>query len=56
MNSKWVYCTYNIKVPKGRRINVEIINGKSLIQTCDRNVLFAEDMFDEKLQVNIINN
>ncbi|XP_029345463.1 cubilin isoform X3 [Acyrthosiphon pisum] len=51
LNSKWFICIYKIKVPKGRKITVEILKGKSLIRPCsDRNVLLAEDLLKEKLE------
>ncbi|CAI6368736.1 unnamed protein product [Macrosiphum euphorbiae] len=56
LNSKWVLCIYKIKVPKGRRITVEIIKGRSLIRTCDRNSLPAEDMLHEKIEAFQIKN
>jgi len=51
-NSEITHCTYNIKVPVGRRITVEIIKGKTLIQTCENSGL-PENKFKEKLRVNI---
>jgi len=55
INSEILHCSYNIKVPMGRRITVEIIEGKSLIQTCEDNDL-PENRLKEKLKVNINNN
>jgi len=54
-NSQITHCSYNIKVPVGRRITVEIIEGKSIIQTCANSVL-PGSTFKEKLKVNINNN
>lgn len=54
LDSGNIFCSYNIKVPKGRRITVEIIKGKSLIQNCEKNAL-PENRLKEKLKVNINN-
>lgn len=54
IDSEITHCSYNIKVPIGRRITVEIIEGKSLIRTCENSVL-PENRLKEKLKV-IINN
>lgn len=48
-----VYCAYTITVPRGRRITVEIIKGKSIAQTCD-NYLLPENNLKEKLIVSIL--
>jgi len=53
-NSENAYCSYKIKVPKGRRITVEIKEGKSLIRTCEENAL-SVDMINGSLEVNINN-
>jgi len=54
LDSTRVYCTYAIKVPKGRRITVEIIKGKSLIRSCERNVVPRARLY-EQLNVNTNN-
>lgn len=51
-NSEITHCSYNIKVPMGRRITVEINEGKSIIQPCENSYL-AGNRFKEKLKVNI---
>lgn len=34
-NYKPIFCEYSIKVPKGRRVTVELLEGKSIARTCD---------------------
>lgn len=53
LNSGRVYCAYTITVPRGRRITVEIIKGKSIAQNCD-NYLLPENNLKEKLIVSIL--
>ncbi|XP_022177373.1 cubilin-like [Myzus persicae] len=45
-----IYCTYMITAPRGRMITVEVIKGKSIVQTCDSYSL-PENVLKEKLVV-----
>lgn len=46
-------CTYSIIVPKGRRITAEVIEGKSIVRSCD--ILDQGDFQSkEKLLVSVI--
>uniref|UniRef100_A0A2H8TEF1 Cubilin n=1 Tax=Melanaphis sacchari TaxID=742174 RepID=A0A2H8TEF1_9HEMI len=45
-----IYCSYSITVPRGRMITIEIIKGKSIVQSCDTNLL-PENILKEKLLV-----
>lgn len=46
-------CIYTIKVPRGRRITVELMEGKSITYPCDNQhiVVLNNYMRTEKLQV-----
>lgn len=47
-------CIYTIKVPRGRRITAQLIEGKSITYPCDNQdniVVFNNYMHKEKLQV-----
>lgn len=48
------YCLYSIKVPKGRRITLEVIKGKSIVKTCEviQNALI-ENSLKEYLAVSV---
>lgn len=41
---------YRIKVPNGRRVILEVVNGRSIVQSCDSYRLL-ENIFKEKLVV-----
>lgn len=50
LNTGRLYCTYRIKVPRGRMITIEMIKGKSIALTCD-NYQLPENYLKEKLLV-----
>lgn len=50
LDSQRTYCIYRIKVPKGRRIIAELVEGRSVVQSCD-NYRLIENMYKEKLVV-----
>lgn len=52
LNSRRIYCSYKITVPRGRMITVEIIKGKSIAQTCD-SYLLVENASKEELVVSV---
>jgi len=51
-SSNRVYCSYKITVPRGRMITVEMIKGKSIVQTCD-GYLLLENAPKEKFVVSV---
>jgi len=47
-------CIYRIKVPRGRRITVEVVEGGSIVKTCNR-IAQQENVLEEKLVVSVPN-
>lgn len=50
MNVGRMYCTYIIRVPKGRRITAELVEGKSIAHKCD-DLQKKENQFNEDIMV-----
>jgi len=47
-------CIYRIKVPRGRRITVEVVKGGSIVKTCNM-LRQEENVLEEKLVVSVPN-
>jgi len=54
LNFERLNCMYRIKVPRGRRITVEVVEGQSILKTCD-SLKQAESLLKEKLIVSVPN-